>query len=77
MTKIFVLILLILLNRMEEEMVNKFSKFWLKEKEERGIVIDGKDIEWSKDECERSLIGKVWGSKTANFTGMRNTLTKL
>lgn len=58
-------------------MVNKFSKYRLKEKEDEGIVIEVQDIESSKDECERSLLGKIWGSKATNFTRLENTLNQL
>lgn len=62
---------------MEEDLVNKFSKFWLKEKEAKGIVIGGEDIVSSKDECERSLLGKIWGNKAVNFIGLKNTMNYL
>lgn len=58
-------------------MVNKFSKFRLKSKEEEGVEIAVNDIEISKNECERSLLGKIWGNKAVNFTGIRNTLSQL
>lgn len=43
--------------------MNKFSKFRLKTKEEEGIEIEVKDIESSKEECERNLLGKIWEAK--------------
>lgn len=58
-------------------MVNKFSKFRLKEKEDEGIAIEVQDIKSSNDECERSLLGKIWGSKATNFTRLENTLNQL
>lgn len=63
--------------RMDEDLVNQFSKFKLKPQEVNGIDIVVKDIAHRQDECERSLLGKIWGNKTANFTGLRNTLTPL
>lgn len=42
-----------------------------------GFVIHTEEIQASKDECLRSLIGKLYGKKLANYTGHRNTLCKL
>lgn len=58
-------------------MVNSFSKFRLVEKEEVGIVLDGRDVRECREECERSLVGRILGSKPANFSGLKNTFSKL
>lgn len=58
-------------------MVNKFSKFRLQAQQKVGIVIEVKDIASNKDECEHNLLGKIWGSKAANFTGFKKTLHPL
>lgn len=62
---------------MAEEMVNRFSKFQLLEKEDEGIQLNKVDIAQSAEECNRSLLGKVWGKKAANFTGLKSTLNQL
>lgn len=62
---------------MTEKMVNRFSKFKLKGKGEEGVELEATDISQWKQECERSLLCKVWGSKPANFTGLKNTLRQL
>lgn len=55
-------------HRMNEDVVNWFSKFRLKEKEDTRVELDFDDIRVSKEECERSLVGKVWGVKEVNFS---------
>lgn len=30
-----------------------------------------------EEECARSLLGNIWGVKSANFTGLKNTLSLL
>lgn len=59
LTNLFVFISLDLYHRMDEETVNRFSKFKLKEKKDEGIALEVKDIERSREECERSLLRKV------------------
>lgn len=68
---------LVISGKMEDDMVNKFSKFKLIPQEADGVEIVVTDVEQRQDECERSLLGRVWGNKTANFIGLRNTLTPL
>lgn len=34
-----------------------------------------KDVQTSKEECQRSLIEKIHAAKVANFTSFRNTLS--
>lgn len=58
-------------------MVNRFSKFRLREEEDGGVEIDHKDVCVRLEECEQSLVGKFWGVKTANFFGVRNTFSQL
>lgn len=62
---------------MEDDVVNRFSKFRLREEEDGGIEIDYKDVYISLEKCERSLVGKFWGVKTANFFGVGNTFSQL
>lgn len=54
----------------------RFSKFRLKEKEEERIELVVLDIKYSKEECEKSVLGRIWGAKAANFSGLRNTFSK-
>lgn len=51
-------------------MVERFSKFWLKEKEEKGIELVHEDIRCSRIECENSVIKVVWENKGVNFSGL-------
>lgn len=54
--------------------MNKFSKFQLRDEEEKGVELEGKDVSRWREECERSLLGKIWGSKKANFPGLKATI---
>lgn len=58
-------------------MVNRFSKFKLKGTEEEGVELEASEISQCKQECERSLMCKVWENKPMNFIGLRNTLGQL
>lgn len=62
---------------MDDEVVNRFSSFKLGEKEEGGVVLDGGEFRSRLADCERSLIGKIWGSRSVNFSGLKNTLSHL
>lgn len=62
---------------MDEETVNRFSRFRLKETEDQGVVLCEDDVEKCKEECSRSILGKIWGRKAANFTGLKSTLNQL
>lgn len=62
---------------MEEEVVNRFSRFRLGEKEADGIDLEVLDIKQCRDECERSVLGKLWGGKAGNYTGLRNTFSQI
>lgn len=58
-------------------MVNRLSRFKLKSENDEGIRLDQVDVKDAKEECERSLMGKVWGEKEANFSKIRNTFSLL
>lgn len=62
---------------MEENVMNKFQKFKLKEKKEAGVNLSDEDIFTRKEECARSLISKIFGEKVVNYVGLKNTLTFL
>lgn len=63
--------------KMVDTIMNSFSKLRLSEKEEEGITLETKDVRTSREKCERSILGKLWGSKTVNFTGLKNILNQL
>lgn len=58
-------------------MVYRFSKFRLKESEAEGVELVGQDINQIRRECENSILGKVWGRKEVNFTGLKNTFSQI
>lgn len=62
---------------MEDEVLDSFSKFKLVGEEAKGVELDRKDVRKWEEECARSLLGKIWGVKLANFTGLQNTLRLL
>lgn len=62
---------------MEEEVVNSFSKFRLATIEAKGVVLELGNVVKFKEECGRSLFGKIWGMKLANYTGLKNTFNLL
>lgn len=62
---------------MDEDVMNSLSKFRLVEKEDEGIVLDKMNVRKCKEECERSLLGNIWGIKFANFSGVNNTFNQL
>lgn len=62
---------------MADDVVNRFSRFRLKENEEDGVTLEATDIQYSQEECERSLLGRIWGEKKENFTGIKNTFSVL
>ncbi|KAK6114965.1 hypothetical protein DH2020_007234 [Rehmannia glutinosa] len=59
---------------MESDIALKLQKFSLSVKEQLGVDIEDEDIVKSKDECKRSLFGKVLGNKKVNYTGLKNTM---
>lgn len=58
-------------------MVDRLSKFQLEEQETGGVEIVNEDISVCRKECEQSLLGKLWGVKEANYSGLRNTMSQL
>lgn len=59
------------LDNIDEEMVTRFSRLKLKWKEEAGVELEQKDVRRSREECEDSLLGRIWGEKSANLTGIK------
>lgn len=62
---------------MDSDLVNRFSKFMLKGKENEGVELVTNDISQCQQDCERSLLCQIWGTKSVNFTGLKNTLGQL
>ena len=62
---------------MEFEILGRLQEFNLLDEEESGLILEATDIQVSKEECLRSLFGKIYGAKTTNYTGLRNTMTAL
>lgn len=42
-----------------------------------GVELEEIDVVFSKEECERSLAGRIYGDKQVNFVGFRNTMTAI
>lgn len=41
---------------MEEEVINRLSKFRIREEEKGGVVLEQEDVKFCKEKCEKSLI---------------------
>lgn len=39
--------------------------------------METKNVRTSKEECEKNILGKILGSKSANLTSLKNTLNEL
>ncbi|CAA0831374.1 Unknown protein [Striga hermonthica] len=59
---------------MAELLTEKIRKFKLSEKEESGLQIEEHDFALGVKDCRLSLIGKVYGEKKVNFSGLKATL---
>lgn len=59
---------------MDATVLNQFKNFRLEAEENGGCDLEVEDVTVSSAECDRSLIGKLYGEKVANFTGLKNTL---
>ena len=57
---------------MAEELEEVMRKFVLSDREVGGIQIEGEDVFQSLEECNRNIIGKVFGDKVANIAGIRS-----
>lgn len=42
-----------------------------------GVDLDPTDIKGSEDLCEKSLVGRIFGDFSVNYTGLKQTMTKL
>lgn len=59
---------------MDSDILNYFKNFQLGAEEDEGFRVELEDVQLSTNECHRSLMGKLYGKKIANFTGFKNTL---
>lgn len=52
-------------------MVKRFGNFKLSEREEVEVELNLGDIWKSREDCEKSLVGKIFGENAVNFTGIK------
>lgn len=62
---------------MDVEVLAKLQNFSLTASESNRVELLEKDVGIGIEEGHRSLIGKVFGEKRANFLGVKNTMMKL
>ncbi|CAA0831933.1 Unknown protein [Striga hermonthica] len=62
---------------MEKEVMEKLLKFNLSAREELGIRLQEDDVTTGVQDCQTSLIGKIFGEKKANFNGLQTTLSSI
>lgn len=59
---------------MEFEVLARFKSFSLSTKETLGVELVEEDISIGMEKARRSLIGKVFGEKRANFVGLKSAM---
>lgn len=57
--------------------MERLGKFRLSEREEVVVELSLNDTKISREICEKSLVGRIFGRNAANFTGLKQTMTKL
>lgn len=57
--------------------MDRLRKIKLSAEEDEGVQLEEVDEEHSREECERSLAGRIFGEKNANFSGLKNTFTAI
>ncbi|KAK6121118.1 hypothetical protein DH2020_045144 [Rehmannia glutinosa] len=62
---------------MDQDNSYKLKSFSLSREEKGEIVLEEEDIAICKAECERSLIGRIFGTKKVNFMGIKNTTASI
>ncbi|XP_027108697.1 uncharacterized protein LOC113755897 [Coffea eugenioides] len=62
---------------MVDDLVKVFDRFDLSNKESSGITLDGVDEDIGKEECRKSLFGRIMGDRIANFTGVKNFVNQV
>lgn len=58
-------------------MVQRLEKFNLTECKGGSVELSRVDIKKSNKVCERSLVGRIYGRNGINFTGLKQTMSKL
>lgn len=58
-------------------MLSRFKTFSLSSLETEGVEFGDTDVNVGIEEGKRSLIGKIFGEKKANFLDVKSTVTKL
>lgn len=58
-------------------MVKRFERFKLSTRKKGKVELCLGDIQRSREICENSLVGKIFGDNVVNFTGLKKTMTKL
>lgn len=64
-------------SEMDPEVMARFNSFSLSEKEAEDVNLLEADMCIGLEEGNRSLIGKIFGEKKANFQGVKNAMMKL
>lgn len=62
---------------MEQEIIQRIHNFKLSGEENEGLHLELTDITVSQEECSKSLVGKLYGEKVANYTGLKNMLATI
>lgn len=62
---------------MDLEVVSRFQHIKLSDKEKSGVEICVNNVKKSKEDCDMNLVGKIFGDNSVNFTGLKQTMTKL
>lgn len=57
--------------------MKRLQRFQLSVEEVARVVLEEAGVVYSKRECERSLVWKIYGQKKINFVGLRNTMTAI
>lgn len=60
----------------EVELAEAMRKFKLTSKEQDGISLEEDDVKHSEEECQLSIVGKVFDEKTANIAGIRSFIVE-
>lgn len=58
-------------------MLDKFERFKLSGMEIEEVELSLMDIKASKELCEQSLVGRIYGVNRVNYTGLKHTMSKL
>lgn len=62
---------------MDPDMLSRLKNFSLSSVKTKGVELGEAEVYVGIEKGQRSLIGRIFGEKKANFIGVRNTVTKL